>query len=792
MDTVSKGHRPGWAVFPLFPIVDGKCACGKPDCAAVGKHPGYPYSQLGKAEQVRGRDGCGYGIATGERSDVFVVDFDTLEALETMASDPATPLPDTFMVETARGAHLYFKWPGFRVRNSASELAPKVDVRGDGGFVVAPGSPHKSGLRYEELPEVQEIADAPAWLLAWSGLKAVERTAREAGSNAPIPVDVDTDKGANRIATARSFLASEPPCVEGQGGSAQLWRVALHLVRDLELPLETCRELIEGTGYNARCEPPWSDAEIAHKLEDARDKSDRIPGSVDMAGYVAKAGAMLERQRAELVESRAVPVTPEAPHDYTFDPTKDVYFPKRNEDGKYTPTPGMNMSQLLWELETRPEWAGVFHYNEFADKIVARRPPFKMALEAGLAFVPDEDIATARAWFLFHTGLNVVGHELASAIRATALRHPFHPVRDYLNSLPPTQTRHLDNLAAVLFGDDRPIAQVYVRKHMIAACARAFEPGPRCKVDASLTLVGPRALNKTRTCEEMHRVPGHDVFRSGIPDLKDDRAVGQAAEGNWVIELAELDAARKSTRETYKAWATRTVENYSPKHVKGEIKRPRGFVAIATLNDWQGFLPKNDPAFNRRFWPVFMHRKMDLALWRKIEKEAWAEAMALYRAYAALTTQDEKDASEAWWFNDETASDVGREDCLVTSPLEEMILDCQDDLEGRNATAIYRWATGTTRYAPGSEYPHSRPARKERILGPMPTQAQINEVGDIMRALGGWEMRKRDKVWQKKAPANGQRVDVTPDAKTTLPEPRGAEVGDTGLDAAGYVTAKAS
>ena len=58
-------------------------------------------------------------------------------------------LPATVEVITTRGRHLYFQTPETSVRNSAGKVAPGIDVRGDGGYVLAPPSIHPSGRRYE-------------------------------------------------------------------------------------------------------------------------------------------------------------------------------------------------------------------------------------------------------------------------------------------------------------------------------------------------------------------------------------------------------------------------------------------------------------------------------------------------------------------------------------------------------------------------------------------------------------------------------------------------------------------
>lgn len=77
-------------------------------------------------------------IKTGVGSNLVVVDWDGYKILGGLAQFPLTPYPFTYTTETAKGGtHFYFKHPGYPVANSAGVVAQYVDVRGDGGMVVA-------------------------------------------------------------------------------------------------------------------------------------------------------------------------------------------------------------------------------------------------------------------------------------------------------------------------------------------------------------------------------------------------------------------------------------------------------------------------------------------------------------------------------------------------------------------------------------------------------------------------------------------------------------------------------
>jgi len=88
------------------------------------------------------------GIATGKISGIFVVDVDG----EYPKHWPA--MPDTLTAKTGIGTHYYFEYPeGAAIGNKVKINGYDVDIRGDGGYVVAPPSIHSNGSEYEFLSE---------------------------------------------------------------------------------------------------------------------------------------------------------------------------------------------------------------------------------------------------------------------------------------------------------------------------------------------------------------------------------------------------------------------------------------------------------------------------------------------------------------------------------------------------------------------------------------------------------------------------------------------------------------
>lgn len=110
------------------------------------------------------------GIVTGRISGLVVVDVDLahggVESLQQLESEHG-PLPQTLEARSGGGGrHLYFSHPGGRVPNRV-ELFRGIDLRGDGGVIVAPPSVHPSGDRYRWVPGHSPDALAPAPLPLW-------------------------------------------------------------------------------------------------------------------------------------------------------------------------------------------------------------------------------------------------------------------------------------------------------------------------------------------------------------------------------------------------------------------------------------------------------------------------------------------------------------------------------------------------------------------------------------------------------------------------------------------------
>lgn len=189
------------------------------------------------------------GIVTGALSGVLVLDVDprhggadSLAQLEVRHA----PMPRTVEAITGGGGrHLYFAHPGGTVPNRAG-IGPGIDLRGDGGCVVAPPSLHASGQRYAWAPACSPddvpLAPFPGWLLA---------TAQD-----------DAETRGHTLARWRTLVRDGV----GEGArNATIASLAGYLLWHGVDP-EVAAELLHAWN-RARCRPPLDDDEVLRCVE---------------------------------------------------------------------------------------------------------------------------------------------------------------------------------------------------------------------------------------------------------------------------------------------------------------------------------------------------------------------------------------------------------------------------------------------------------------------------------------------------------------------------------------------
>lgn len=199
----------GWRVFPCHSIADGACTCRDPQCASPGKHPIRQLVQDGlksastKEELIRAwwhpknAPWANVGVRTGPESGFWVLDVDPLKGGEDSLDNLLAThggLPDTAEAITGSGGrHILFTYPpDKKIGSSTNKLGPGLDIRGEGGYIIAEPSLHISGQAYiweaaSDPLEGVELVAAPEWIINLvEGPASLPSASQIASGNAPM------------------------------------------------------------------------------------------------------------------------------------------------------------------------------------------------------------------------------------------------------------------------------------------------------------------------------------------------------------------------------------------------------------------------------------------------------------------------------------------------------------------------------------------------------------------------------------------------------------------------------
>lgn len=167
----------GFSVVPVHSAQKHRCSCGNAKCSSPGKHPrmkwqGHANTKLTEDEinSFWSRyPESNIGIATGAISGLSIIDIDDqvgVDALREIGID--IDAIDAPVVQTGGGGlHIYCRYNG--ELGTRAGVLPKVDIRSDGGLIIAPPSVHTSGRRYEWVEGMSLDDFAPLELdLTWA------------------------------------------------------------------------------------------------------------------------------------------------------------------------------------------------------------------------------------------------------------------------------------------------------------------------------------------------------------------------------------------------------------------------------------------------------------------------------------------------------------------------------------------------------------------------------------------------------------------------------------------------
>jgi Predicted P-loop ATPase and inactivated derivatives len=411
------------------------------------------------------------------------------------------------------------------------------------------------------------------------------------------------------------------------------------------------------------------------------------------------------------------------------------------------------LGNLLLIMNNDDAISGIRH-NKLANQIYGENlpwdrphPPWRDADTAQLVAYVDKRYGTFSAR----------NYELA--LTKVADDRAYHPIREYLNSLPPwDRIPRMDTLLIDYLGaEDSPYTRAVTRKTLVAAVARILNPG--VKHDSILVLNGKQGIGKSTLFSRLGRQWYSDSL--SISDMK-DKTAPEKLQGYWLLELGELAGIKKMDVETVKSFITRTDDKYRPSYGRAVESHPRQCIIVGTTNSDGGFL--RDITGNRRFWPVRVSGGGKYHAWELTETDQiWAEAIVRYTEGEELFLKG--DIALAAFAEQRDAMENDDREGLVAEYLEEMLPDNWDTMDIYRRLEYIRSTDDPTR-AKGTVrrnqvcvmeiwcecFGKSRESIKK---------ADSYEIEGILNQIGGWAKYEGNKTGKKAVPMYGvQRVFV--------------------------------
>lgn len=578
-DAAIEYAKKGFAVFPLkyrdkVPLTRNGCKDATTDAAQIKAWwQKYPNANI--------------GLATGSVSqNVFVIDLDIDEdcgidgyhSLEDWQREHGD-FPETWTAITGRGGyHLYYRGNG-KIKNRAG-IIDGVDIRGNGGYVVAPPSIHKNGNRYEweYSPDEFEIA--------------------KADNNVEYFLNHDDQK--------QGTTFTMPNIVAAGQRNQMLFRFACMMqakgASDQSVFAATMAE------NESSCSPPLTEQEVRIIVSSATKYDKGKPIHIDSEGVATR----------------------ENKDDVIGNPEWVLNFLDCNhdKDGNIKSVKQfVHNFEIVMDKDDR--FAGKIRFNEFAQQLYL------------CGNVPWEKEDNCRAWSshddsaLFSLIQADYGlksrQDFADALKNVSMRNKFHPVRELLDSLTWDGKEHIRSLLPECLGaEDSDYTYQVMRLWMLGAVSRVYKPGS--KFDYTIILQGSQGIGKSTFLKQL--AMDDSWFNDSLDSLDSDKAV-QSLTGSWIIELAELKSLARTAGgvESVKRFLTATQDKYRIPYERRADTFYRQCVFAGTTNK-DDFL--QDETGNRRFLIVqtgvkkpskslFVPEIMDTI------KLAWAEAVHIWK-----------------------------------------------------------------------------------------------------------------------------------------------------------------
>ncbi|CAK0748687.1 Toprim domain-containing protein [Gammaproteobacteria bacterium] len=277
---------------------------------------------------------------------------------------------------------------------------------------------------------------------------------------------------------------------------------------------------------------------------------------------------------------------------------------------------------LILILEHAPEFLGRIRYNEFSmkaaidgkDEDEVGNVIVKASLEKN--WIPDR----------------ISSLEVREAVMVVASQRPFHPVKDYLESLPWDDVPRIDYYLSDICGTPHDSYHIGVsRAIFISAVSRVYQPG--CTVHTTTTLIGAQGTFKSTSW----RVLFGEWYAEVVASLR-DKDFFSGLRGIWCADFGEMDQLSYTEQTRVKQILTADVDHYRTHYGHYTKKYPRQGIFVAGTNTEAPF---TDASGARRYLPVHITSPIDIETLKNTCDQLWAEALVLYRQVIANNIK--------WW-----------------------------------------------------------------------------------------------------------------------------------------------
>jgi Virulence-associated protein E/Bifunctional DNA primase/polymerase, N-terminal len=601
----------------------------------------------------------------GKRNGFFCLDVDTKEAHGHDGLAEWAKLVDEFGDADTRthktpsgGQHRIYLQDAERPVGGGRGHIPKgIDVKGEGQGIIAPGS-----LPGYEVDQDLNPANPPPWLLdILHGGKAKKAKAKKAGRK-----KWPEGFGERKLVKACEVIGSAAP-----GSRDETSKKAIYigsLAAGGAIDQAHARERLWNAALG--CAGPSYAEKVARHFDYGLGSAAEPPA----AGGVDEDGYFLNRSGARVGDA----------------------------------------ANMAHALRTMPELAGLFRFDQFADKVLLTRGvPNLHEWTSGETYpTPLTDNHEFQlVEYLRHQDFASMtpgaGH---APILQVAFENSFHPVKDYLEKVTWDGTSRVNSWLSVYLGAE---AGTYAEKigtmFLVSMVARIYRPG--CQADYVLTLEGSQGLMKSTA---LRNLVGEQWFSDDLPDIHDKDAKGHLR-GKWLIEIGELARMQRAELLTYKAFITRRADKFRPAYGRNEVDVSRANVFAATTNQDQYLA---DDTGNRRTWPILCG-VIDLKGLERDRDQLWAEAKVMFGE------------GVQWWpdraFEAEFIAPEQHERVIMDS-LDEAVADALLSLDG-----------------PVTQSDLLRAMWPEKVCSATEHRALSHKLGSAMRKAG-WEPMRRAKV----------------------------------------------